>query len=281
MALLDCPECQRRVSDRAITCPGCGYPLQEGVERPAEPISSFQPEPASISPESRVERFDSISHSRPVWVYLVVSVYLALAAVITFGPLVVTVATDTRIGPVVTALLYAVVILVSGLSLLVIPIGSSGPLPDRQRRIWFPLAGSGFLAVLVFFGFAIASHEFAFRSRRAPGSETIMWAILLALPVVWLIWVLVFASLSSSIGRLQLNGRLYRTLFAGSVLELLVAIPMHMVVRKRDECCAGMMTALGIGIGLIVMLIAMGPAVYYLFYHRYQQVYAHRAKRSE
>lgn len=27
MALLDCPECQHRVSDRAMACPSCGYPL--------------------------------------------------------------------------------------------------------------------------------------------------------------------------------------------------------------------------------------------------------------
>jgi len=27
MALTNCPECHREVSDRAITCPGCGHPL--------------------------------------------------------------------------------------------------------------------------------------------------------------------------------------------------------------------------------------------------------------
>jgi hypothetical protein len=27
MALIRCPECQREVSDKALACPGCGYPL--------------------------------------------------------------------------------------------------------------------------------------------------------------------------------------------------------------------------------------------------------------
>ena len=27
MALIKCPECQLQVSDKAITCPHCGYPL--------------------------------------------------------------------------------------------------------------------------------------------------------------------------------------------------------------------------------------------------------------
>jgi hypothetical protein len=30
MALTKCPECQREVSDKAFTCPGCGHPLWEG-----------------------------------------------------------------------------------------------------------------------------------------------------------------------------------------------------------------------------------------------------------
>jgi hypothetical protein len=27
MALIECPECQRRVSDKAVTCPHCGHPI--------------------------------------------------------------------------------------------------------------------------------------------------------------------------------------------------------------------------------------------------------------
>ena len=34
MALINCPECKREVSDAAVSCPSCGYPLWE---RPAEP----------------------------------------------------------------------------------------------------------------------------------------------------------------------------------------------------------------------------------------------------
>lgn len=29
MAMINCPECERRVSDKAVSCPGCGYPLQQ------------------------------------------------------------------------------------------------------------------------------------------------------------------------------------------------------------------------------------------------------------
>ena len=33
MALILCPECQHQVSDLAIMCPGCGYPIQEDLHR--------------------------------------------------------------------------------------------------------------------------------------------------------------------------------------------------------------------------------------------------------
>lgn len=32
MALIACPECGREVSDRAVSCPGCAYPLQESPQ---------------------------------------------------------------------------------------------------------------------------------------------------------------------------------------------------------------------------------------------------------
>ena len=33
MALIKCPECKREVSDRAFTCPHCGYQLRKDVSR--------------------------------------------------------------------------------------------------------------------------------------------------------------------------------------------------------------------------------------------------------
>ena len=34
MAMIQCPECQRQVSDQAQSCPGCGHPLKA-----AQPVS--------------------------------------------------------------------------------------------------------------------------------------------------------------------------------------------------------------------------------------------------
>jgi hypothetical protein len=35
MPIINCPECARSVSDKAQSCPSCGYPLQAGVPGPS------------------------------------------------------------------------------------------------------------------------------------------------------------------------------------------------------------------------------------------------------
>ena len=59
----------------------------------------------------------------------------------------------------------------------------------------------------------------------------------------------------------------------------LVAIPSHMIVRRRDECCAPAVTAVGIAAGLIIMLLAFGPSLYFLFKKRFERMKP-RSKRK-
>lgn len=33
MALIKCPECGREISDKSISCVGCGFPIQSGLEQ--------------------------------------------------------------------------------------------------------------------------------------------------------------------------------------------------------------------------------------------------------
>ena len=41
MALINCPECNKSVSNYATTCPHCGYPLQEQFTEPREEMSDY------------------------------------------------------------------------------------------------------------------------------------------------------------------------------------------------------------------------------------------------
>jgi serine/threonine protein kinase len=196
------------------------------------------------------------------------------------------------IGP----LVISIVSFGISVSLLIVPIGKQWDLPRLQKSIVVPLLGSATAAAIVCLGGAVASSAYlidhgpdsfgVYNPDHGPISAKsslgqVVIPILLFSPIaVWVIWLVAFGVLARSIDRLTWSDRLYQSLVAGSVLELLIAIPLHILVRRRGECCAGMWTGFGIGVGLIVMLIAIGPGVFFLFFRRYKQVYKPRnAKR--
>ncbi|MCZ6762088.1 MAG: hypothetical protein O7C03_03695, partial [Gammaproteobacteria bacterium] len=60
-------------------------------------------------------------------------------------------------------------------------------------------------------------------------------------------------------------------LLAGSVLELLVAVPCHVYIRYKEECSAPIFSGWGIVTGIAVMLLALGPGVLLLYRKRLEQ----------
>ena len=57
-------------------------------------------------------------------------------------------------------------------------------------------------------------------------------------------------------------------LLKGSILEMVVAVPSHIIARQRGDCCAPGMTLIGLATGLSVALMAFGPGVFLLFAKR-------------
>lgn len=86
--------------------------------------------------------------------------------------------------------------------------------------------------------------------------------------VFWIIWAFIFHRSARADDPGALLKRATRWLLRGSILELLVAVPSHVIVRRRDDCCAPIGTFWGIATGLSVMLLCFGPGVFLLFVER-------------
>ena len=84
--------------------------------------------------------------------------------------------------------------------------------------------------------------------------------------LLWLLWGIVFyLFLRNSSGKIT---RLTSWLLKGSVLELLIAIPCHVIVRRREDCSAPIATSFGIATGIAIMLLSFGPSVFFLYKKR-------------
>lgn len=52
MALIKCPECGKLISDKAATCPNCGFDVQKAFM----PYSQYRYQPNSVTPEPIIEK---------------------------------------------------------------------------------------------------------------------------------------------------------------------------------------------------------------------------------
>ena len=90
----------------------------------------------------------------------------------------------------------------------------------------------------------------------------VVWIFL----AIWLVWgVLFYLYFRNSAA---MTTRIVSWLLKGSVLELLIAVPCHVWVRRRGDCSAPMATSFGIVTGIAVMLLAFGPSVLLLYKKR-------------
>ena len=104
------------------------------------------------------------------------------------------------------------------------------------------------------------------------GSDWFIYFHLIGLLLLfWLAWGLVFYLVTREDEPDALLQRTTRWLLRGSILELLVAVPSHILIRQREECCAPFLSFWGIVTGISVMLLSFGPGVLFLFARRIRE----------
>ena len=147
-------------------------------------------------------------------------------------------------------------------ALLFIAVDRSGNRLKPRRRLGTAIVATSFAVALM--SLAVLSSVVVILK----GDDGFEWEwFWLALPaVLWIGWGVVFY-----LYRERVSGALTRAvgwLLNGSVLQLLIAVPAHIVARERDDCCAPAISGFGIASGIALMLVAFGPSVVFLYQDR-------------
>lgn len=96
--------------------------------------------------------------------------------------------------------------------------------------------------------------------------ELFGWTVLGLWIGFWVIWGGIFYQYYRDSSNTV--SRVVTWLLRGSVLELLIAVPAHVIVRQRGDCSAPAVTGFGIVTGIAIMLLCFGPGVLALYKKR-------------
>ena len=164
------------------------------------------------------------------------------------------------------------------LVLLAVPVRISSRRPLTKGALWPTiLAASLALALLVVA--AAVCIQTVLLGDQVLADKWQGWALLAALVGLWGFWSVLFYRISGKQAPSDFVAVLCQRLFRGSVLELLVAVPCHIIVRSRHYCCAHGVTFAGLSLGIAVMLFSFGPAAFVLFVERSRRLRTSPAER--
>jgi hypothetical protein len=162
-----------------------------------------------------------------------------------------------------------VLVLVQG-ALLLIPVAVSQKRPVGKRTVLTSvIAAAAFMAILLsatlFMIFLMIFGE------DSKAFDLVFLVDLGLLGALWVGWGFFFYRRSDPNNPASLTDTLTGWLLRASILEVLVAIPSHIISRERNECCAPPFTLLGLVTGLSVAIMAFGPGLFFLFAKKIQE----------
>lgn len=211
------------------------------------------------------------------WAWVVAALYAALLLLLTVPAIWLAFAPKFGLGEAASVLgiwvywVWLAIMLMGQLALLTVPVKVASLRPVSQGPLWRTVLAGGLMAGGLVGGAFLSIYEFVVRGDGS-GQWSGWTAIALAV-VTWFIWAVVFFRMRRNTEPEDIVSRQCRLLFKGSVLELLIAVPTHVVARYRDYCCAGFLTFIGLTMGVSVMLFAYGPAVFFLFAERWKRLH--------
>jgi hypothetical protein len=159
-------------------------------------------------------------------------------------------------------------VLISHMLLLFLSVDTTQKRLKPQANIWLSCLVAGALTAMMAWGIywslgvAIRGEKFL---ETGPNNFTSL-EVMAVLAGMWLIWTIPFYLYLRN--KSDVVNRVISWLLKGSVLELLIAVPCHVIVRRKEHCCAPVVTSFGIATGVAVMLLSFGPSVLFLYKKR-------------
>jgi hypothetical protein len=171
--------------------------------------------------------------------------------------------------------LYLAVMVLAQAAMLAVPVRLTSRRPVTRRPLALTVLAGGLMMGALVTGAIYSLAEFAFAEAADDQTHGILtnWIALGMGVAAWCGWGLIFFRLSRTAEPQDFVSRLCKSLLKGSILELLVAVPTHIVARCRDYCCAGFMTFIGLTLGISVMVFSFGPGVFFLFAARWRRLH--------
>jgi len=207
------------------------------------------------------------------WAWIVILLYAAILSgvALALAALAVEDVPGQAIGVIVVS--WVAVMAACQAGLLLVPVRVHTRRPVTKRHLFWPAAVAILSCIAMAVGMFLAAWETIAHSHLEGGrSEQILFYAGLGIGTIWIVWAFLFGFYTGGRQPATFMSRTAKFLVAGSILELLVAVPTHVIARARDYCCAGWLTVWGLGLGASVMLFAFGPGALALFVRRYQAV---------
>ncbi len=178
--------------------------------------------------------------------------------------------------------LWFVLMILTQCALLVVPVRVASKRPVTRRSLIWPLSAACLMLVFLVGGMLATGFEMLGHLTKAGGTTTqpVIDQPLISITVFsvicgfWLVWAFLFGFYTGNREPENVMARLVRFLLAGSILELLVAVPAHVYARSKDQCCGGFGTVWGLAAGASVMLVSFGPGIFLLFVRRVRSLSA-------
>ncbi|MHC4450428.1 MAG: FmdB family zinc ribbon protein [Planctomycetota bacterium] len=131
---------------------------------------------------------------------------------------------------------------------------------SKGRSMRFATFGAGFCAMLITFGLIAALMEIPDLWEEAVFADEFYHPGVYGWMVgLWAVWAMVFYRY------LRSRSRILRALIAGTVLELLVAAPVHAACYKRDDCYCTRGSYTALVFGGTALFWVFGPGVFLLY----------------